>query len=351
MKSPGSSVRQGGFILIYVVALVAGLTLILFQMQQRRAIPHQTERQLGYALEQAEGRMLLDFIVAGTQAQSFPIDPRYGQFRKLVAEDPGRSSEMNEALAQLKALLDSMGFKIDLKQEFGKAGRQTQQQGEGVFFSPSAEGTTIVRLGQRSYEVSIRPGNIRPNLNALAYEPLWKYLRYLGVEEKESRDLAAALVDWVDTDNFLTDGRGAESEHYRDLKPRNGPFQSWQELAYVRGVTPDRLAMLREHFVIAPVHSRKVLATALPKEALAALTDLGAEEISKLVSLFASTEDINGQMFAAYRLTLDKTQLENFDQAVTWEPQREFVRIEITGQHASLHLDYDVRRKQVVGIW
>jgi hypothetical protein len=343
--------RQRGFILIYVVALVAGLTLILFQMQQRRAIPHQTERQIGRVLEETEGRLLLEFIIAGMQTQSFPIDPRYRQFRQLIAEDPARASEMNEAMAQLKALLDSMGFKIDLKQEAGKTRRQTQQEGEGIFFVPDIGGTTTVRLGQRSYQVSILPGNIRPNLNALSYQSLWKYLRHLGVADLESQDLAAALIDWVDADNFLTAGRGAESEHYRGLKPRNGPFQNWQELAYVRGVTPERLGLLREHFVIAPPQNRRVLATTLPKEALSALTDLGQEEIGRLLSLFASTEDIDGQMLAAYRLTLDRSQLDYFDQTVTWEPNRELARIEISGQQSTLHLDFEIKTKRIVGIW
>ena len=53
---------------------------------------------------------------------------------------------------------------------------------------------------------------------------------------------AAAVVDWRDDDNDLTEG-GAEAEYYATLAPsyriRNGPFETILELLGVRGVTPD----------------------------------------------------------------------------------------------------------------
>lgn len=56
--------------------------------------------------------------------------------------------------------------------------------------------------------------------------------------------IAAAIVDWRDSDNSVTPG-GAEADYYASLQPprlpRNGPFETVRELLMVRGVTPELL--------------------------------------------------------------------------------------------------------------
>ena len=59
-----------------------------------------------------------------------------------------------------------------------------------------------------------------------------------------SAETAAAIVDWRDEDDSVTQG-GAEVEYYAGLKrpclPRNGPFLSVRELLMVAGVSPELL--------------------------------------------------------------------------------------------------------------
>ncbi|WP_305041106.1 type II secretion system minor pseudopilin GspK [Geoalkalibacter sp.] len=67
-------------------------------------------------------------------------------------------------------------------------------------------------------------------------------------------DMVAALIDWLDTgdDVYEQDGAlGAESAYYQSLSPpyaaRNGSLASLDELALVRGFTPEIVATLRPH--------------------------------------------------------------------------------------------------------
>lgn len=65
---------------------------------------------------------------------------------------------------------------------------------------------------------------------------------------KISRDLYDSLADWVDTDDTPRPS-GAESNYYRTLKPaylpHNDKFETFEELALVKGFTPEMLAKLR----------------------------------------------------------------------------------------------------------
>lgn len=62
--------------------------------------------------------------------------------------------------------------------------------------------------------------------------------------------IAAAIVDWRDSDNSVTPG-GAEADYYASLQPprlpRNGPFETLRELLMVRGVTPELLLGTDRH--------------------------------------------------------------------------------------------------------
>jgi type II secretory pathway component PulK len=56
-------------------------------------------------------------------------------------------------------------------------------------------------------------------------------------------EIAAAIVDWIDTDDKTEDG--AESDYYESLDPpyaaKNGPLDTVEELLFVRGITPELL--------------------------------------------------------------------------------------------------------------
>ncbi|MDO3379663.1 type II secretion system minor pseudopilin GspK [Geoalkalibacter halelectricus] len=70
-------------------------------------------------------------------------------------------------------------------------------------------------------------------------------------------DMVAALIDWLDSDSEVYDqdgALGAESSYYLSLNPpynaRNGPMISLDELALVRGFTPEIVDQLRPHVSI-----------------------------------------------------------------------------------------------------
>lgn len=344
--------RTAGFILIYVVALTAALSLILFQLQQRSAIPRQTERQLARALQAEESDLLLDFVIAAFHERALPADSRYLSFRRLLAQDPARISELEDALSQLRDMLNQFGFKIPGRgADIGMASRLDN---EGNPFPPRKTAYQI-KLGDHAYDITIRPSNALPNLDTLPLASLAGYLRHLGLAEAEARQLAADLIDWRDVDDFSTEQIGAEFPYYLALatpyRPRNAPFRHWQELAYVRGVSPDRLQKLRDNFSLGGAgQAPGVYIEYASAPSIAALSGLKLEMAEALLQ----TVGKNGREAAAAQQTAFAARTDEiaaFDAVLSWKPETDRVRIEITGSEASLTADYDVKEKRVLGRW
>ncbi len=348
--------RDQGFILLYVVALLAAIALMLFQLNQMKgAVPAQVERQVSRTIETWEARLLLDFVTAGLVEQTTPVDPRYLAYRRLLLDDPARLSETEDALAQLKAMLDALGFDIGLGRNRGKDGGSFRHDGKGTLFAVRTQAYKIV-MGDREYAIRILPGNSLPNVNALPYEPMWRYLKHLGVAEAEAQDLAAALIDWRDADNFLTDARGAEDNHYALQKvpysPRNAPFGNWQELAYVRGIGPDKLQLIREHFTLGRSDAPRVLVDYVSPEILAELCGLRLDIIRSILKeygrLHESANPAGSREIAEVLLTQDAAA---FDAMAAWQPDLTRVRIDISGPGARLTADYDLVGKRLLARW
>lgn len=89
-----------------------------------------------------------------------------------------------------------------------------------------------VHISDESGKVDINLAS-GPRLDAL--------LRAAGVEDGARQDLVEAILDWRDPDS-LRRARGAEEAEYRaaglGYGPRNGVFQSIEELSLVLGITP-----------------------------------------------------------------------------------------------------------------
>jgi len=68
--------------------------------------------------------------------------------------------------------------------------------------------------------------------------------------------LVSPVIDWLDTDNLPNDSDGAEEDWYLRLKPAyraaNHPFVSIEELALLRGYTPEIVAKLRPYVSVLP---------------------------------------------------------------------------------------------------
>lgn len=358
---------QRGFILIYVIAMVAALATIVFQIGQlRNAVPRQTEKQLGRALEGQEIRQFEEFVISGLGPHQVPIDPRYLAFRKLKETDPSRLADLEDAVAQLRAMLAEFNFNIpgrdkerDRTSDSGALGSEYSHDGNRSLYLPASKPYTV-RLGDRQYTITVRPANALPNLNSIAYGPLWRYLALLlKIEPADAQKLAANLIDWRDPDDFVTEGIGTENETYHALgySARNGPIRQWQELAYIKGMTPDYLQSIREAFFLAPAEaSAGALPDYISPAAIAALADLKPEVIRALLDEYGRQLDPNKQRAtssnSAERLEiLFGEDVVRFDQAISWQPDHKRVRIQIDGPNRSSIIDYDIENKKIIDRW
>ncbi len=98
------------------------------------------------------------------------------------------------------------------------------------------------KLGQGSYRVQLVDETGKINLNRASEETLQTVFTNLGVEEPRRSVLVDSILDWRDEDD-LHRTNGAESDYYLSLSPsytaKNGPFDTVEELMWVRGVTPE----------------------------------------------------------------------------------------------------------------
>jgi general secretion pathway protein K len=111
-----------------------------------------------------------------------------------------------------------------------------------------ADGRTHeLRLGEGSVRVRIEDESGRIDLNGADDATLESMLISIGLPSDEAQHLAAAVADYRDPDNIKHPG-GAEAFDYEvaglDHGPKNGPFDSPEELMQVLGMTPEILKAL-----------------------------------------------------------------------------------------------------------
>jgi general secretion pathway protein K len=115
----------------------------------------------------------------------------------------------------------------------GGGGGGTGIKPDGIVYAWKFAGCTV--------RISVRDEASKIDLN-LASEPVLASLfRSVGVPSGKSQSLADAIADFRDPDN-MKHAMGAEEADYRAAKlswgPRNGPFQSLEDLQQVFGMTP-----------------------------------------------------------------------------------------------------------------
>lgn len=102
-----------------------------------------------------------------------------------------------------------------------------------------------IPLGRGTYRVVVSDEASRISLNGASAEVLRRLLQNTGVGDARLLDtIVDAILDWQDPDN-VPRANGAEEEYYQSLPrpyhPKNGAFDSLEELLLVRGVTRDIL--------------------------------------------------------------------------------------------------------------
>ncbi|HWP57290.1 MAG TPA: hypothetical protein VNL14_05345 [Candidatus Acidoferrales bacterium] len=130
-------------------------------------------------------------------------------------------------------------------------------------------------LGTGRYRVRLLDEGGKINLNRVDEELLRRVLGNVGIDRERAAVIVDSIMDWRDADD-LHRANGAESEYYRarphPYSAKNGPFDTVEDLLWVRGVTPEifyglerdgtRLAALKDLFTVDSPLARVNLRTA-----------------------------------------------------------------------------------------
>lgn len=352
---------QRGFILIYVIGMLAAATaLIVHAMQIRSSTPRQIEHSIQQALQTHEIDNVIDFLLL-VSTTVLPVDPRYARYQDILRKRSLEDVEKTDELALLKAMLAEVGFKIDLSKEKSStkaAGGFNDSAGRPLF--PLTPGTHNLKLGETRYQITVESGNRRPDLNAIPFDRLWRVLKILGKEEQAARQLAANIIDWRDPDNLKTEGMGRESEYYQSLSPGyvtpDRPIRTWQELSYVDGIDPGTLNLLRDNFTLGPGNSYAIQFAAVTPLMLVALLDISPERAisfhralrqAEMESGSDSTQDPRERVIAQ----LSDSEQQLFRAGINWGQDNSALRVVIRGSDSSRVLDYDTVSHTPIARW
>lgn len=135
-------------------------------------------------------------------------------------------------------------------------------------------GTVTITIEEESGKLNL--SNATPD-NGIANTYTQELVRLL-TRFKLSSDLADALLDWVDVNETPLPG-GAEKSYYGNLKlpyaAKNQKLETVEELALVKGFTPEALAMLKPcvtvYGSVDPEYETKININTAPRDVLAAL--------------------------------------------------------------------------------
>ena len=107
-------------------------------------------------------------------------------------------------------------------------------------------------------------------------------------------DLCDAIADWVDLDNIPKPG-GGEQEWYASRRPplsaKNRPFDTFEELAMVKGFSSDTVEKLRPFTTVYPVNSPSapININTAPKEILTSLDERISDSLADQIIDFRKT--------------------------------------------------------------
>jgi general secretion pathway protein K len=134
-----------------------------------------------------------------------------------------------------------------------------------------------------TYHVNVADLSATLNLNRVTEDELRAFLTAKAIDAVVVDGLAQAIIDWRDEDDSRR-LRGAERDDYikagaREL-PRNGPFESVDELRFVRGMSPAILSKVRDDLSVFGSGQVNVNTAGVPVlMSVSAITPLAAEII------------------------------------------------------------------------
>ena len=150
-------------------------------------------------------------------------------------------------------------------------------------WTPSNEPYSI-EIGDKDCDVFISDESGKINVNKITDETRDNFIKFLTaykLEELTAETITDSILDWLDEDD-LHHVNGAEKDYYATFpepyEPKNGPFESLEELTLVKGITPQIFELLRDHLTI--YGSGKINVNFASKEVLLYVPAI-TEEIAK----------------------------------------------------------------------
>lgn len=163
-----------------------------------------------------------------------------------------------------------------------KSGKEKKSGGP---WSPGVNPYSL-QIGDRDCEVYISDESGKINVNKITEETKENFVKFLTAYkllEMTAETITDSILDWLDKDD-LHHINGAEKDYYATFpepyEPKNGPFESLEELTLVKGVTPLIFELLRDHLTI--YGAGKINVNFASKEVLLSVPAI-TEEIAKAI--------------------------------------------------------------------
>ncbi|GAX59472.1 type II secretory system protein [Candidatus Scalindua japonica] len=158
-----------------------------------------------------------------------------------------------------------------------------------------------VTIGDRDCDVYLTSENRKININGLNdknREFFVTFLKKMDIDAFDADIIADSILDWMDTDD-LTHINGAEDGFYGSLpepyKAKDAPFDSIEELALLRGVTPEIFKSIRDFTTIYGGKEIRVNINIASKEILSSIPGLSDDIVDEL-SLYIEENGIIGDI-------------------------------------------------------
>ena len=155
-------------------------------------------------------------------------------------------------------------------------------------WTPSSDPYSI-EIGDANCDVFISDESGKINVNKVTDETRDNFIKFLTaykLEEHTAEIITDSILDWLDEDD-LHHVNGAEKGYYATFpepyEPKNGPFESLEELTLVKGITPQIFELLRDHLTI--YGSGKINVNFASKEVLLYVPTI-TEEIAKAMIIY-----------------------------------------------------------------
>jgi general secretion pathway protein K len=147
-------------------------------------------------------------------------------------------------------------------------------------------------------KVSVQDELGKIDLNQAEPSILVGLLQSAGLEYDAAASLADKIVDWR-TETPLKHLNGAKVQEYRavgsDFQPRNGPFQSVDELLLVMDMTPELFRRIEPALTV--YSGRQVIDPQVaPREALRALPNMTPDGVESLLAARESQQPVTDRL-------------------------------------------------------